>query len=102
MIGYAKYFDSNKTFFFKVSDKRLLKKCVKIWEKVSSLIGKEFDSEPVFGDSDKYIKTQKKSYGDKINTNFQGKKVPKENTSCEFLSLIIPDSVIKVNKKYYP
>ena len=43
MIGYAKYFDSNKTMSFKVSDKRLLKKYIRIWEKISSLIEKEFD-----------------------------------------------------------
>ena len=32
MIGYAKYFDSNKTmsFYFKVSDKKLFKKYTKI------------------------------------------------------------------------
>ena len=41
----------------------------------------EFDSEPVYGDSDKYIKTKIKLYEDKVNTNFQGKKIPKENTS---------------------
>ena len=34
----------------------------------------EFDSEPVYGDSDKYLKTKIKSYGDKVNTNFQNKK----------------------------
>ena len=33
----------------------------------------EFDSEPVYGDNDKYIKAKMKLYGDKINTNFQGK-----------------------------
>ena len=32
------------------------------------------DSEPVYGDNDKYIKVKIKSYGDKINKNFQGKK----------------------------
>ena len=53
MIGYAKYFDSNKTMSFTVSDKKLLKKYTKIWGKCSSLIGKEFDSEPVYGDNDK-------------------------------------------------
>ena len=37
----------------------------------------ELDSEPVYSDNDKYIKTKIKSYGDKINTNFQGKKIPK-------------------------
>ena len=62
----------------------------------------EFDSEAVYGDNDKYIKAKIKLYGDKVNTNFQGKKLPKENASYKFLSLIIFDSVIKVNKKYYP
>ena len=62
----------------------------------------KFDSEPVYGDNDKYIKTKIKSYGDKINTNFQGKKIPKENTSYKCLSLIMLDSVIRANKKYYP
>ena len=50
MIGYVKYFDSNKTMPFKVSDKRLLKKYTKIWERVSSLMNIEFDSEPVYRD----------------------------------------------------
>ena len=43
-----------------------------------------------------------KIYGHKVNSNFQGSKVPKENTSYKCLSLIMPDSVIRVNKKYYP
>ena len=62
----------------------------------------KFDIEPVYGDNDKYIKTKIKSYGNKINTNFRGKKIPKENASCKCLSLIILDSVIRANKKYYP
>ena len=33
-------------------------------------MNKEFDSELVYGDSDKYIKTKIKSYGHKVNTNF--------------------------------
>ena len=36
MIGYAKYFDDNKTMSFKVSDKNLFKRHTKIWEKISS------------------------------------------------------------------
>ena len=43
MIGYAKYFDSNKAMSFKVSDKKLLKTYTTIWKKISSLIGKDFD-----------------------------------------------------------
>ena len=62
----------------------------------------KFDSKAVYGDSDKYIKTKIKSNGDKINTYFQGKKVPKENASYKCFSLIILDSVIKAIKRYYP
>ena len=60
-----------------------------------------FDSEPVYGDSDKYIKTKIKMYEDRVNTNFQGKEVPKENASYKCLLLIKLDFVIRANKKYY-
>ena len=61
----------------------------------------KFDSEPVYCDNDKYIKTTIMLYGVEINTNFQGKKMPKENASYKCLSLIIVDSLIRLNKKYY-
>ena len=61
----------------------------------------EFDSEPVYGDGD-HIKTKIKMYEDRMNTNFQGKQVSKENASYKCISLIILDSVIRVNKKFYP
>ena len=38
-------------------------------------------------------------YEDRVNTSFQGKKVPKEIASYKCLSL---DSIIRVNKNYYP
>ena len=46
--------------------------------------------------------TKTKSYRDRVKTNFQGKKLPKENTSYRCLSLIMLDSVVRVSKKYYP
>ena len=97
MIGYVKHFDSNKTMYFKAADNKLL-----ILEKICNLMNIEFDSEPAYGDGDKYIKTKIKMFEDIVNTNFQGKKVPKENASYKCLSLIMLDSVIRVNKKYYP
>ena len=69
MIGYVKYFDSNKTISFRASDNELLKKYTKIWGKVSSLMNIKFDSEPFYGDDDKYIKTKMKLYGDEMNRN---------------------------------
>ena len=62
----------------------------------------QFDSELVYGNNVKYLKTKIKLNGDKMNTNFQGKKVPKENASYKYLSLIMLNSVIRVNKKYCP
>ena len=69
MIRYVKHFDSNKTMSFKVNDNTPLKNYTKISEKVSILMNIEFDSEPVYGDNDKYIKAKIKSYGDKVNTS---------------------------------
>ena len=93
MIDYVKHFDSNKTMSLKVCDNKLLKKYNKIWKKISNLMNIEFNSEPVYGDNDKYIKTKTKMYEDRVNTYFQGKKVPKENASYNCISLIALDSV---------
>ena len=98
MIGHVKHFDSNKTMSFKASDNKLLKKYNKIWETISNLMNIEFDSEAVYVDNDKYIKTKIKMYEDRVNTDFQGKKVPKENASYKCLSLIMLDFIIRVNK----
>ena len=35
-------------------------------------------------------------------TNFHNQKMPEEKAPCRCLSIIMPDSVIKANKKYYP
>ena len=78
MIGYVKHFDSGKTISFKVSDNKLLKRCNKLWEKISNLLNIEFDSEPVYGDGAKNIKIKIKMYGDRVNTNFQDKKCLKK------------------------
>ena len=60
-----------------------------------------FESKPVYGDDDKYIKTKIKTYADSIITNFHNKKMPKKKAPRKCLSIIMIDSVIKVNKKYY-
>ena len=100
MIGYVKCFDDNKTMPLTVTDNKLLRKNTKVWEIVSNLMNIEFGSEPVYGDNDKCIETKIKMYDNEVNTNFQDEEVPKENVSFDFLSLIILDSVLRVNKKY--
>ena len=86
---------------FKAIDNRLLKKYIKIWERVSSLINIKVESEPVYRNNDKYIKTKIKSHRDKVNTDFQGKKVPKENVSYKCFSLIVFESVKSIILKYF-
>ena len=61
-----------------------------------------FERKPVYGDNDKYIKTKIRMYADSIITNFYNKKMLKEKAPCNCLSIIMLDSVIKANKKYYP
>ena len=85
---------------FNASDNKLLKKYNKIWEKVSSLMKTEFDSEPGYGD--KYVNTKIKSYEDRIDTDFYGKGIPKGNVACNCLSLLMLESVIRTHKRYYP
>ena len=76
MIGYAKKFDENATMSFRANDKKLLKNYNKIWEKAEKMLKIEFESKPVYGDDDKYIKTKIKIYGGSIITNFHNKKMP--------------------------
>ena len=82
-------FASNKTLSFKVDDNKLLKRHSRIWEIISNLSNIEFNIEPVYGDNDKYIKTKIKMYENRVNTNFQGKELPKGDASYMCLSLIV-------------
>ena len=102
MTGYARKFDENATMSFIVKDKKFLKKYAKIWKTIERLMKINFEIKPVYGYHDKYIKTNTKMYADSIITNLHDKKMPKEKAPCKCLSIIMIDSVIRVNKKYYP
>ena len=102
MTGYARKFDENATMSFRANNKQLSKYYNKIWGKVEKLMRIDFESKPVYGDDDKYIKTKIKIYAGSMITNFHNKKMPKEKAPCKCLSIIMLDSVIKANKKYYP
>ena len=73
MNGYVKGFDDNKCMSLLVHDDEVLKKYNKIWDKISNLL-KRVNSETVY--NDKYIKTKIKIYNYRINTNYQGNKIP--------------------------
>ena len=102
MTGCAKKFSKNITMSFRVNNKLLFINYNKILKKVEKLLRIDFESKPVYGDGGKYIKTKIKIYAGCMITNLYNKKMPKEKTPCKCLSTIMLDSVIKVNKKYYP
>ena len=76
MIGYLKEFNDSMTMSFRIDDSKLFKTYCKIWKTIKGLLGIEFDSEPVYGDTDSYVKTKVKMYDNRANTNFQGKETP--------------------------
>ena len=102
MTGYARKFDENATMYFRANNKELLKNYNKICEKVENLLKINFESKPVYGDDDKYIKAKIKIFAGSMITNFLNKKMLKEKAPCKCLSIIMLDSIIKANKKYYP
>ena len=51
----------NTTIPFKISNKQFLRKYSHIWIRVEKLVKIEFDSQPVYDDNDKYIKTKIKT-----------------------------------------
>ena len=50
----------------------------------------------------KYIKNKIKYYNKRINKNFKGNKIPKDNECCACVFVILLDSVVNLDKKYYP
>ena len=68
---------------FKISNKKLLKKYNQIWKRVKKLLKIEFDSDPVYGDNDKYIKTKIKLYIGSMITNFQSKRNLKRKSTMQ-------------------
>ena len=74
-------------------------------ERLKRLMSIDFESKTAYGDDDKYIKTNTKTYKDSITTNFYNiigsKKVQEEKIPHECLSKIILDSVLYAHEKYY-
>ena len=60
----------------------MLKKYNQMWKRIEKLLKIRFDSKPVYGDDNKYIKTKIKIYNDIMITNFQG-RMPKEKAPCK-------------------
>ena len=54
--------------YFFTTNNKLLERYTAIWEKISDLVNKKVDSDPIY--NNKYINTKIRSYNNDIKTNF--------------------------------
>ena len=106
MTSYLNNFkDGARKMSFFTNNNEFLERYTAIWEKISDLVNKKFDSDTIY--NNKYINTKIKSYNNDIITNFRNidnknNKLRVKNKPYKCMSLISLDSIIKLNKKYYP
>ena len=100
MSGWIKYFEiGGKNMSFKVEEAWVYLKYNEIWNKTKGLLGIKFNSEPIY--EDQYIKTKVKTFDNVVKTLFDG-GIPKERVEYTCIPCISVDSVLKVDKKWYP
>ena len=100
MTAYTKYFDNNnKCMSLLANDEELLQTYNNIWDKISNLLDKKFDSEPVYYNN--CIKTKIKIFKNKVYTSFQHNKIPEDNKYCVCLSVILLESIFANSKRKY-
>ena len=102
MSGWVKYFENGgKNLSFKIEDDEVYLKHNEIWNRVKELlVGVKFYSEPIY--DGQYIKSKVRTFSELIKTLFDGNEIPKERIEYIFIPCISIDSVLRVDKKYYP
>ena len=81
---------------FRIDDEKLLEKYKAIWIKMKDLKNIKLNVLPVF--DDRYIKTETRTYGDKVYTNFRGLNVLEDDIECESFTVISIDSLLVYEK----
>ena len=85
----------------KIDDDSVYSKCNEIWNKIKELLGGlKLHNEPVYDDS--YIETKVKTFSDMTKTLFDENEIPKEKVEYACITCVSVDSVLKVDKKYFP
>ena len=83
MTGYSNIFkDGTRKMSFFINNNEFLERYTAIWEKISDLVKKKFDSDPIY--NNKYINTKIRSYNNDTKTNFRNidnknNKLPEKN-----------------------
>ena len=83
-----------------IKDDKMWDKYHKMWNVIKNKLGINFHSEPVY--EYKYLRTKVREFDGVIKTNFLGNGVPKENMHYTCIACITIDSVMRMDKKYFP
>ena len=101
MSGYIKYFEyGGMSMPFLIKDDEVLEKFKQIWDLIKNELKIEFHSEFVY--DKKYLKTKVREYDGEIKTNYLGNGILKENMHYTCIACITIDSVVRMDKKYFP
>ena len=101
MDGYIKNFNNGgKNMSFMIKDDKVWDKYDKIWNVIKDKVGITFRSEPAY--EYKYLRTKVREFDGAIKTNFLGNGVPKENMYYTCIACITIDSIMRMDKKYFP
>ena len=84
---------------FRINDEKLLEKYKIIWTKIEDL--KNITLNALSVHDDKYIKTKRRTNGDKVYINFQGLNVPEDGAECESFTVISLYSLLFYGSKFY-
>ena len=82
--------DGTRKMYFLSDNNELLERYTAIWEKISDLLSKKFDGNPVY--KNKHINTKIRSYNNDIKTNFRNidnknNKLPEKNKPYKCIKL---------------
>ena len=101
MNSHIKYFENGgKNMSFMIKDDKVWDKYDKIWDVIKNKLGINFHSEPVY--EYRYLKAKVREFDGVIKTNFLGNDMPKENMHYTCIACITIDSVMRMDKKYFP
>lgn len=84
----------------RINAEKLLGKYTTIWNRIEYLKNIKLNASPVYGD--RYIKAKKRTYGNKVYTNFRGLNVPEDCLKGESFRIIFIDYLPFCEKGYYP
>ena len=83
-----------------IKDDKVWDKYDKIWNVIKDKVGITFHSKPVY--EDKYLRTKVREFDGVIKRNVLGNGVPKEKMYYTCIACITIDSVMRMDKKYFP